>query len=64
MLGNRHALARDDRLIHHAVAFKYDAIDGHAFAGFYDKHVAHTHLFNGNATFGSIGFATRRLFRR
>ena len=61
---DRNALAGDDRLVHHAVAFNDDAIDGHALTGLDLEHVANADLLDRHLLNAAIRCAPRGLLRR
>ena len=64
MLADRHALAGDDRFVHHAVAFDDDTVDGHALTGLDHEHVADAHLLDRHLFNAAIRCAPRGLLRR
>ena len=64
VFADRNALAGDDRLVHHAVAFNDDAIDGHALTGLDLEHVANADLLDRHLLNAAIRCAPRGLLRR
>ena len=64
-LVHRHALPRERRFVDDPVPFEHDAIDGHALAGAYHKHVTHLNALDGNLLFSAvIGNDRSRLGRK